>query len=84
MLEVLDAAYIEHDAFSLFQVIMRAAKAWYELGEDGGIFGTGAKKANSPIVEKSRIIHETYLTAVDPGLGAHLKELDVLPQVFLM
>ncbi|KAI5792428.1 rab-GTPase-TBC domain-containing protein [Peziza echinospora] len=76
MLEVLDPAFIEHDTFSLFQKMMTAAKPWYELGE-------GAS-SGSPIVEKSKLIHETYLMAVDPELAHHLKTLDVLPQVFLI
>lgn len=81
MLEVLDPAYVEHDAFSLFQVVMHSARPWYELGEDGDDTG---KKGSSPIVEKSRMIHEDLLMAVDPQLARHLKELEVLPQVFLM
>ncbi|KAF8466939.1 rab-GTPase-TBC domain-containing protein [Kalaharituber pfeilii] len=81
MLEMLDSRYIEHDTFSLFQAVMHSVRAWYELGEDGDITG---RKSYSPIVEKSRIIHECYLKAVDPQLTKHLKELDVLPQVFLI
>ncbi|CCX05013.1 Similar to TBC1 domain family member 5; acc. no. Q92609 [Pyronema omphalodes CBS 100304] len=78
MKEVLDKRYINHDAFSLFQSIMRNAKAWYEVSEDGGKGGVGT------IVKKSQYVHETLLVAVDPELAAHLTELDVLPQVFLI
>ncbi|KAI5814745.1 rab-GTPase-TBC domain-containing protein [Pyronema omphalodes] len=78
MKEVLDRRYINHDAFSLFQSIMRNAKAWYEVSEDGGKGGVGT------IVKKSQYVHETVLVAVDPELAAHLTELDVLPQVFLI
>jgi TBC1 domain family protein 5 len=87
MREVLDSNYVNHDAFSIFQCVMRSAKAWYELGEDNG----GSRKGGAvvglsagPIVQKSKYIHETLLMATDPELAEHLKSLDVLPQVFLM
>jgi TBC1 domain family protein 5 len=86
MAETLDARYIEHDTFSLFQVIMRSAKGWYELGEEDNTKNRGRSenRASSPIVEKSKYIHEHLLMSVDPELAEHLKALDVLPQVFLM
>ena len=80
MREALDSSYIKHDAFSIFQCVMRSAKAWYELGEDSG----GRKGSVGPIVQKSQYIHDTLLMATDPELAEHLKALDVLPQVFLM
>lgn len=81
MREALDSNYIKHDAFSIFQCVMRSAKAWYELGDD---CGGGRKGSVGPIVQKSQYIHETLLMATDPELAEHLKALDVLPQVFLM
>ncbi|KAF8418799.1 rab-GTPase-TBC domain-containing protein [Tirmania nivea] len=81
MLEALDPAYVDHDTFSIFQAVMHSARPWYELGEEDDDTG---RKGNSPIVEKSRVIHEDLLMAVDPQLARHLKELDVLPQVFLI
>ena len=81
MLEVLDPVYIEHDTFSLFQAVMHSARTWYELGEDAGIPGM---KGNAPIIEKSRVIHEGLLMAVDPQLAKHLTALEIVPQVFLM
>lgn len=84
MCVVLDPRYVDHDTFSLFQVIMRAAKAWYELGEEDAGGRGRPPRGKPPIVEKSRYIHEQLLMQVDPELGDHLKALDVLPQVFLM
>jgi len=84
MCEVLDSRYIDHDTFSLFQVVMRSAKAWYELGEDNGSGRRGESIGKPPIVQKSKYIHETLLMVTDPELSEHLKTLDVLPQVFLM
>ncbi|CUS12837.1 unnamed protein product [Tuber aestivum] len=88
MVECLDHQFIEHDTFSLFQVVMRSAKAWYEPGEEASdsVKGRGRSenRNSSPIVEKSKYIHEHLLMAVDPELSEHLKALDVLPQVFLI
>jgi len=85
MMEALDARFIDHDAFSLFQCVMRSAKQWYELGEgEVGADRRSGSIVNSPIVTKSKYIHETLLMAADPELAERLKELDVLPQVFLM
>ncbi|KAF8251961.1 RabGAP/TBC [Wilcoxina mikolae CBS 423.85] len=87
MREVLDSKYINHDTFSIFQCVMRSAKAWYELGENNGGSRKGGAVVGSsagPIVQKSQYIHETLLMATDPELAEHLKALDVLPQVFLI
>lgn len=80
--KALDFKFIEHDTFTLFQIVMYSAKAWYELGD--GKIKDQQSLGSSSIVQKSKYIHETLLMVTDPGLGNHLKELDVLPQVFLM
>ncbi|EFX00751.1 tbc domain protein [Grosmannia clavigera kw1407] len=38
----------------------------------------------SAIVEMSRAIHEGTLMKIDPELAVHLKEIEVLPQIFLI
>ena len=90
---LLDVRYIEHDAFTLFSLIMRTAKSFYELGEQEQKFGpavgasswpNAGSQSQSPIVERSRRIHEGYLAALDPALAHHLTEIEVLPQIFLM
>ena len=73
----LNAAYIEHDAFTLFCIIMQNVKSFYEIG------GVGSQ-SNSPIVERSKRIHEDYLYQVDPELAEHLTAIEVLPQIFVM
>jgi TBC1 domain family member 5 len=73
MLAVLDRQYIEHDAFSLFCAVMQTAKSFYELGD-----------TISPIVARSRRIHDEYLGEVDPELATHLQVIEVLPQIFLL
>lgn len=35
MRSVLDARFIEHDTFALFQSLMSRAKPWYEFSEEG-------------------------------------------------
>lgn len=74
---VLDAKFIEHDAWALFRAVMAHAREWYEPGTEG-------QSGSSAIIAKSKYIHETLLMATDPELAQHLKALDVLPQVFLM
>lgn len=86
--QVLDPAYIEHDAFTLLSLIMRTAKSFYELGEPdrrASTAGSGTpQQGASPIVERSRRIHEVYLARLDPELAKHLTDIEVLPQIFLM
>ncbi|KAI1143837.1 RabGAP/TBC [Hypoxylon sp. FL0543] len=87
MIEMLDASFIEHDAFALFSKVMDHARSFYEVGEAA----TGAspatlrrQSATSSIVEKSQYIHEVCLYKVDPELSTHLKNIEILPQVFLI
>jgi TBC1 domain family protein 5 len=89
LLETLDSRYIEHDAFTIFSLLMQSAKSFYELGEPdrrlSASFGTSnTQQGASPIVERSKRIHETYLAGVDPDLASHLTAVEVLPQIFLM
>ncbi|KAH0534166.1 hypothetical protein FGG08_007235 [Glutinoglossum americanum] len=92
--ETLDARFIEHDSFTLFSLVMQTAKSFYELDNQSqpqpvassasSVTGTSSPKKSSPIVERSKHIHENCLAKVDPGLANRLRELDVLPQVFLI
>jgi len=90
MKQTLDRAYIEHDAFTLLSLIMRSAKSFYELGEPDRRSSTPSTRSGtpqhgaSPIVERSKRIHEVYLAKVDPELAKHLTDIEVLPQIFLM
>lgn len=85
----LDQTYVEHDAFTLLSLVMRSAKSFYELGEPEKKAGlvavpSSAPQQGSPIVERSRRIHEDYLARVDPELSKHLTNIEILPQIFLM
>lgn len=85
-----DSLYVEHDAFTIFSIIMRSAKSFYELGGEVSEAMTGhagrkaASQNHSAIVLQSQRIHEDLLARVDPQLANWLKEIEVLPQVFLM
>ncbi|CAJ2509966.1 Uu.00g058660.m01.CDS01 [Anthostomella pinea] len=87
MVEMLDASFIEHDAFALFSKVMDCAKAFYESTDSAGAATSvtfGRPSAKSSIVEKSQYIHEICLYKVDPELSMHLKHMEILPQVFLI
>ncbi|RYO74069.1 hypothetical protein DL764_010992 [Monosporascus ibericus] len=89
MVEMLDASFIEHDAFALFSKVMDHAKSFYEVGEapSKNLSSTpslGRESSTSSIVEKSQRIHEVCLHQVDPELSDHLKDIEVLPQIFLI
>jgi len=90
MEQVLDQSYIEHDAFTLLSLVMRSAKSFYELAEPGkrlnssSIVSGTPREETSPIVERSKRIHEVYLATLDPDLAKHLTDIEVLPQIFLM
>ncbi|KAL2402912.1 TBC1 domain family member 5 [Exophiala dermatitidis] len=73
MMEVLDAKFVEHDAFNLFCALMQTMKASYEIG-DG--------KDSSPIVARSQSIHDEILASVDPELALHLHVIGILPQIY--
>ncbi len=81
MTEMLDSKYIEHDAFSLFCVIMQTAKSFYEIGDQNQ---TSNSQETSPIVIRSRRIHHNLLGVVDPQLASHLQAIEILPQIFVM
>lgn len=83
ILTCLDPKYIEHDAFTIFGIIMQTVKLFYETGSQAQ--GSMSASLNgSTIVERSRRIHEEYLRKVDPELTEHLTAIEVIPQIFLI
>jgi TBC1 domain family protein 5 len=88
MLDVLDAAYIEHDTYAVFAKLMERAQAFYEV-KDAPTLGVPAamrltQEPSSAIVERSKHIHEVCLNKIDPDLAVHLTNIEILPQIFLM
>ena len=82
-LSCLDYGYVEHDAFTLFGTVMQTVKTFYETGNANEPATSGLLN-NSPIVERSKRIHEHYLQQTDPELAEHLTAVEVLPQIFLI
>ncbi|KAI5306973.1 hypothetical protein KEM56_005967 [Ascosphaera pollenicola] len=82
MMVTLDSRFIEHDSFTLFAAIMQNVKALYEHG-DGGNGKPADVNYESPIVARSRRIHEVMLFRVDYELAEHLAAIDILPQIFV-
>ena len=90
MLQSLDAAYIEHDAYALFAQVMNSAQDFYEV-KDGPPEQAAStppdpqfREQTSAIVERSKFIHEVCLAKVDQELTTHLSNIEILPQIFLM
>jgi TBC1 domain family protein 5 len=87
MVDMLDLAFVEHDAFALFEKMMEKAQSFYEVKDPVSRVAFSAasgRDESSAIVERSRYIHEVCLRKVDPELAAHLKNVEILPQIFLM
>ncbi|KAH7329156.1 rab-GTPase-TBC domain-containing protein [Stachybotrys elegans] len=81
MVETLDAAHVEHDAYCLFSKLMSQAQSFYEVQR---VPGSTRQDSSSAIIERSRFIHEVCLAKVDPELAAHLTNIEILPQIFLI
>ncbi|OBR14115.1 WD repeat domain-containing protein [Colletotrichum higginsianum IMI 349063] len=88
MLGMLDSSFIEHDTFALFSKIMENAKSFYEVKDSISKAALASasrdRVESSAIVEKSKYIHEVCLAKVDPELANHLKDIEILPQIFLI
>jgi TBC1 domain family protein 5 len=80
IVEMLDSAFVEHDAFALFSRLMESASTFYEVE---GKPGLDVPQKNT-IVERSKYIHEVALMKIDEELANHLRNIEVLPQIFLM
>lgn len=84
--QIFDAKFIAHDSFTLFSTVMRHAKESYQPS-DGRIApsrsGISARE-QSAIAPRSQHIMDSMLVNYDPDLAAHLKSIDIVPQVFLM
>lgn len=77
--DMFDERFIEHDTFTLFGLVMRNAKFFYAPGDaDSGT------QNDSPMLIRSKRIFEELLPRADPTLAAHLKKIDIVPQIFLM
>lgn len=78
-----DVTFVEHDTFTLFCIIMQTVKSFYEMGSSD-LTTASAPSSSSPIVERSKRIHEQLLRQADLELAEHLSAIEVLPQIFLI
>ncbi|KAJ2600431.1 hypothetical protein GGF40_001836 [Coemansia sp. RSA 1286] len=70
---ILDRKYVEHDAFAMFDRLMRFCAPWYQAP----MVGT----AVTPLVVQCQGILQK-LALVDNELAQHITELDIEPQLF--
>lgn len=73
---ILSVDYIEHDAFALFGQVMHSAKNFYEQTTHSG--------KENPIVRRSQHIFEDLLPDVDKELAQHMRDIEIMPQVFII
>ena len=83
ILACFDPKYVEHDAFTLYGIVMQTVKSFYETGSTSQPT-TLTPMGSSLIVERSQRIHGEYLRRIDPELSEHLTAIEVLPQIFLI
>lgn len=77
---VFDAAFIEHDAFTIFNAIMSGLQSAYAPPGPP----VNRQPAEPPIVPRSNHIVRNLLEQVDPSLSRHLVDIDIAPQLFIM
>lgn len=80
MLELLDAAHVEHDSFTLFCIVMQSTRSYYEHNRHRSQNG---QLDAIPIVHQCEYIHNDLLVTTDLELADHLQALEILPQIFL-
>lgn len=70
-----DQNFVEHDAFTLFNIVMQNAKSFYE---------PTTHASQNPILARIERIFTTALGQLDNQLAIHLSKLQLLPQIFLL
>ncbi|KAJ2472278.1 hypothetical protein GGI02_001693 [Coemansia sp. RSA 2322] len=83
--DILDRRFVEHDAFAVFERLMRICLPWYQAPSVASPrlrpAAAEAAKQQTPIVAQCRLMMEK-LRAVDAPLADHLQRLDIEPQLF--
>lgn len=93
--EMMDEAYLEHDAFSLFEGVMKGLEPWYVVSEHSHHPDPRSTLLNAQpfarpqdvgptnlLVQKLTSIHDSLLQRHDPGLYTHLQRLEIPPQIY--
>lgn len=86
MRATLDRRYVEHDAFALFQSLMRNAKAFYEWRQEEGprVKSRSANAPQAPIITRCNHIQGSLLRRIDPQLRENLEKEGVEGQLYLI
>ncbi|KAJ2094781.1 hypothetical protein GGI09_005218, partial [Coemansia sp. S100] len=93
--QILDRRFVEHDAFAMFDRLMRICLPWYQapsvtsprlkpMYKPGGNerqAAADAAKLHTPIIAQCHLMMEK-LGSVEPQLAGHLQSLDIEPQLF--
>ncbi|RSH90652.1 hypothetical protein EHS25_001257 [Saitozyma podzolica] len=82
MYAALDRRYVEHDAFGLFQEVMRGAKAFYEWRAEEGPRIRSVTAPQAPIIIRCNHIHNSLLRRIDPQLWERLETEGVEAQIW--
>jgi TBC1 domain family protein 5 len=89
--QIFDSDFVEHDTFTLFGIVMQGAKSFYEQAAHKApsklSSSTTLKSVatlENPILTRIHRIFDDYLPHFDPTLAKHLRDIDLIPQVFLM
>ena len=87
MLSLFDSRFICHDAFTLFGLVMQELKSAYDPGTEPArseADGTERHGIQPPVIARCKLIMNDYLAKTDPALAAHLHDIAIVPQVFLL
>ncbi|KAJ2871684.1 hypothetical protein GGH93_004619 [Coemansia aciculifera] len=93
--QILDRRFVEHDAFAMFDKLMRICLPWYQAPSFTSprlrpVYKAGgnerqavadAAKLHTPIIAQCHLLMEK-LASVEPQLAGHLQSLDIEPQLF--
>ncbi|KZF22220.1 RabGAP/TBC [Xylona heveae TC161] len=83
---MLDETYIEHDSFTLFNLLMQSAKPLYDAAPSTPKqpITFASKQSDSFIVQSIKNVYYNLLPQVDPELSDRLYKAEIVPQVFLL
>ncbi|WVQ94062.1 hypothetical protein IAU59_001140 [Kwoniella sp. CBS 9459] len=83
MWSTLDRRFVEHDAFELFNAIMKGGKAFYEWRAEEGPVRTRTPSApQAPIIIRCNNIHSSLIRRIDPQLWERLETEGVEAQIW--
>jgi len=79
---LMDANHLEHDAYIIFEKLMKNTGCWFISKMTNGKDKKAEKE--SPILQKCQHIYHKILKSKDPGLYSYISSLKIEPQLFLL